>query len=74
MYQKVIYLIDATSESGLKFTNWFSKRTGNASAIMYFGINDSKEFADKCGMQLLEEKAGNDSSFKIKLRSCKISV
>jgi len=49
-------LFDATSESGLKFTNWFIKRTGNASAIMYFGINDSKEFADKCGMQLLEEK------------------
>ena len=50
-------LFDATSESGLKFTNWFIKRTGNASAIMYFGINDSKEFADKCDMQLLEEKS-----------------
>jgi len=49
-------LFDATSESGLKFTNWFIKRTGNANAIMYFGINDSKEFADKCGMELLEEK------------------
>lgn len=49
-------LFDATSESGLKFTNWFIKRTGNASAVMYFGINDSKEFANKCGMQLLEEK------------------
>ncbi len=49
-------LFDATSESGLKFTNWFIKRTGNASAIMYFGINDAKEFANKCGMQLLEEK------------------
>lgn len=23
---------------------------------MYFGINDCKEFADKCGMELLEEK------------------
>lgn len=49
-------LFDATSKSGLKFTNWFIKRTGNASAVMYFGINDSKEFANKCGMQLLEEK------------------
>lgn len=36
--------------------NWFIKRTGNASAIMYFGINDSKEFANKCSMELLEEK------------------
>lgn len=49
-------LFDATSESGLKFTNWFIKRTGNASAMMYFGINNSKKFADKCGMQLIEEK------------------
>ncbi len=55
-FQQGEMLFDATSESGLKFTNWFIKRTGNASAIMYFGINDSKEFADKCGMQLLEEK------------------
>lgn len=53
---KAEILFDATSESGLKFTNWFIKRTGNASAVMYFGINNSKEFADKCGMQLLEEK------------------
>ena len=49
-------IFDATSESGLKFTNWFIKRTGNKNALMYFGINDSKAFADKCGMELLEEK------------------
>lgn len=47
-------IFDATSESGLKFTNWFIKRTGNTDARMYFGINDSKAFADKCGMDLLE--------------------
>ena len=47
-------IFDATSESGLKFTNWFIKRTGNASALMYFGINDSDAFARKCGMELLE--------------------
>ena len=29
-------LFDATSESGLKFTNWFIKRTGNASALSIF--------------------------------------
>lgn len=49
-------VFDATNEDGLKFTNWFIRRTGNASALMYFGINDSREFADKCGMELLEEK------------------
>ena len=49
-------IFDATSESGLKYTNWFIKRTGNTSALMYFGINDSKSFAEKCGTVLLEEK------------------
>ena len=49
-------IFDATSESGLAFTNWFIKRTGNKNALMYFGINDSKAFAEKCGMELLEER------------------
>ena len=49
-------IFDATSESGLKFTNWFIKRTGNKNALMYFGINDSKTFAEKCDMELLEVK------------------
>ena len=49
-------IFDATSESGLKFTNWFIKRTGNKNALMYFGINDSKTFAEKCDMELLKVK------------------
>ena len=49
-------IFDATSESGLKFTNWFIKRTGNANTLMYFYVNDSAAFAEKCGTQLLEEK------------------
>ncbi len=49
-------VFDATSESGLKFTNWFIRRTGNTNALMYFGINDSKAFADKCGVKLLKEQ------------------
>jgi len=49
-------IFDSTSESGLKFTNWFIKRTGNSNALMYFGINDSKAFADKCDAKLLEER------------------
>lgn len=49
-------IFDATSESGLKFTNWFIKRTGNTDALMYLGINDSRAFAVKCGMELIEEK------------------
>ena len=56
MDKKGEMIFDATSESGLKFTNWFIKRTGNKNALMYFGINDSKTFAEKCGMELLEVK------------------
>jgi len=50
-------VFDATGKSGLLYTNWFIKRTGNKSALMYFGIDDSREFAQKCGTILLEEKS-----------------
>lgn len=49
-------IFDATSKSGLKFTNWFIKRTGNTSALMYFYVNDSAAFAKKSGTELVEEK------------------
>lgn len=49
-------IFDSTSKSELRFTNWFIKRTGNPEALMYFGINDSKIFADKCGAKLLEKR------------------
>jgi len=58
-------IFDATSESGLKFTNWFIKRTGNASALMHFGINDSKAFARKCGMKLMEVRTFYPDALKI---------
>ena len=49
-------IFDATSTSGLKFTNWFIKRTGNASALMKFGVDDSVAFAKKANAELLEER------------------
>jgi len=49
-------IFDATNRSGLLYTNWFIKRTGNKDALMYFGIDDSKEFAQKCETVLLEER------------------
>ncbi len=48
-------LFDATSRSGLLFTNWFIRRTGNKDALMYFGIDDSHAFARSCDALLLEE-------------------
>lgn len=58
-------IFDATSKSGLKFTNWFIKRTGNANALMYFGINDSKAFAEKCGIELLEVRTFYPDALKM---------
>ena len=49
-------IFDATSRSGLLYTNWFIKRTGNTDALMYFGVDDSEGFAQKCGTVLLEER------------------
>lgn len=49
-------IFDATSKIGLLYTNRFIKKTGNKSALMYFGVDDSKEFARKCDAVLLEEK------------------
>ena len=49
-------IFDATSTSGLRFTNWFIKRTGNVNAFMYFGVDDGEAFARKCGVELLEER------------------
>ncbi len=49
-------IFDATSKSGLLYTNWFIRRTGNKDALMYFGVDDSRAFAQKCGVTLLDER------------------
>ena len=58
-------IFDATSKSGLIFTNWFIKRTGNKTALMYFYVEDSNDFAKKCGVTLLEERTFFKKVFKI---------
>ena len=58
-------IFDATSKSGLIFTNWFIKRTGNKTALMHFGIDNSKVFADKCGVILLEERTFFQAALKM---------
>ena len=50
------FIFDATSTKGLKFTNWFIKRTGNASALMTFGVDDGADFARKANAELIEER------------------
>ncbi|MCR4562939.1 MAG: class I SAM-dependent methyltransferase [Bacilli bacterium] len=46
------FAFDATTTKGLKFTNWFIKRTGNKTSLMYFGIDDVEDFAKKCEITL----------------------
>ena len=47
-------IFDATSKFGIKFSNFYVKRTGNASAMMYFYIDDVEEFAKKADCQVIE--------------------
>ncbi len=67
-------IFDATSRLGLLYTNWFIKRTGNKDALMYFGIDDSREFAEKCGTVLLEERTFFPDALKILGRKLKLAT
>lgn len=53
-FESAEMIFDATSKSGLKFTNYFIKKTGN-NALMYFYVNDSQKFAKKCNVSLISE-------------------
>lgn len=44
-----------TRKSGLKFANWFIKKTGNPKALMYFYIEDGMSFSKKTDTILVEE-------------------
>ena len=46
-------IFDATNKFGIKFTNFYVKRTGNSSARMYFYIEDAEEFTKKANCQLI---------------------
>ncbi len=47
-------LFDYTNSVGIKYTNKYVKKTGNADAMMYFAIDDEKEFANKADAEILE--------------------
>jgi O-methyltransferase involved in polyketide biosynthesis len=49
-------IFDAVSETGLKYSNRFIKRTGNKDALMHFYVNDATAFSDKTDTALLAEK------------------
>ena len=45
----------ARKKTGLKFANWYIRRTGNLEALMYFYIEDSVSFSKKTDTVLVEE-------------------
>ncbi|MDR2587389.1 MAG: class I SAM-dependent methyltransferase [Coriobacteriales bacterium] len=49
-------IFDATNETGIKYTNKYVQKTGNAEALMYFYVNDGAAFAQKTNTTLLEER------------------
>ncbi|MBE6510109.1 MAG: class I SAM-dependent methyltransferase [Methanobrevibacter millerae] len=58
-------IFDATSKGGLKFTNRYVKKTGNDSALMYFYVNNCKEFASKSNTILIEERTFYPKTLKM---------
>lgn len=58
-------IFDATNKFGIKYTNFYVKRTGNSSAMMYFYVEDADEFAKKAQCQLIEVRPFYTAARKI---------
>ncbi len=54
IFENAELIFDATNKFGIKYTNFYVKRTGNTSARMYFYIEDADEFAKKANCKLIE--------------------
>ena len=54
IFENAELIFDATNKFGIKYSNFYVKRTGNHSALMYFYIQDPKEFAKKVNCELIE--------------------
>lgn len=53
-FENAELIFDATNKFGIKYCNFYVKRTGNKSAMMYFYIEDPMEFVKKVDCQLIE--------------------
>ncbi|WP_257225329.1 class I SAM-dependent methyltransferase [Treponema parvum] len=65
-------IFDATNEIGIKYANKYVKKTGNASAHMYFYVNDCLAFAKKCDMELVERRTFYTAARKMLKRKLKL--
>ena len=65
-------IFDATNEIGIKYANKYVQKTGNTSAQMYFYVNDGRAFAQKCGMELIEQRTFYTAARKMLKRKLKL--
>lgn len=58
-------IFDATNRFGIRYTNFYVKRTGNKSAMMHFYLENAGEFAKKADCQLIECRGFFKDAIKI---------
>lgn len=58
-------IFDATNRFGIRYTNFYVKRTGNRSAMMHFYLEDAEEFAKKADCRLIECRGFFKDAIKI---------
>ena len=49
-------VFDCPNSKGIGYTNRYVKKTGNASALIHFYVDDARQFAKRCGATLLSEQ------------------
>lgn len=56
LFKKAELIFDATGRIGIKFADYYVRRTGNKSAAMHFYIESGLSFAKKAGVVLVEQR------------------
>ena len=72
LFPKGELIFDATNEIGIKYANKYVQKTGNTSAQMYFYVNDGQAFAQKCGLELMEQRTFYTAARKMLKRKLKL--
>ena len=55
-FENAELVFDAMNKKAISYANKYVKKTGNKDAEMHFWVDDPKEFAGKCNIQLIEQK------------------
>ena len=72
IFENAELIFDATNKFGIRYSNIYVKRTGNKSALMYFYIENPREFAKKANCQLIECRGFYKDA--LKMLSSKLSL